>query len=230
MKIGAIVQARMSSTRLPGKVLHEVAGKPMLLYLLDRMRQTVLLDSVVVATSSDKMDDPVALLCERHGITCYRGSLSNVAERFMNVLDAYPIDAFVRLNGDSPLLDQRLVERGSEIMRSNDLDIVTNVFPRTYPKGQSVEILKSSTFRAAYPYFQQGDDREHVTTYFYRNSEKFRIFNFSSEISNDHIQLSVDTHEDMVIFEKVVSSMTRPHWEYTLDEILKLHGRVTTCQ
>jgi spore coat polysaccharide biosynthesis protein SpsF (cytidylyltransferase family) len=173
------------------------------------------------------MDDPIHLFCKKYKIPCYRGSLSNVAERFIGVLDENCFDAFVRVNGDSPLLDQRLVEQGLEIFRNNShFDIVTNVFPRTYPKGQSVEVLKSAAFRAAFPFFQEVEDKEHVTTYFYRNNGNFKIINFSSERNNGHIQLSIDTSQDMNIFERIISSMTRPHWEYTLDNILELYHKV----
>lgn len=231
MKIGAIVQARMTSQRFPGKVLHDIAGKPMLTYLLERLKCCTSLDAIVVATSSDKLDETIYLLCERHDIPCYRGSLTNVAERFMKVLEVNPFDAFVRISGDSPLLDQRLVERGLEMIRnSSNYDVVTNVFPRTYPKGQSVEILRSGTFQAVYPLFREDEDREHVTTYFYKNKEKFKIFNFASETNNGNIQLSVDTPQDMSTVGKIISSMTKPHWEYTLDEILALHHRVTASQ
>ena len=227
MKIGAIIQARMTSQRFPGKVLYEIAGKPVLLYLLERLKYCSSLDSIVVAISSDKMDDPIHLFCQKYKIPCYRGSLGNVAERFISVLDESCFDAFVRVNGDSPLLDQRLVEQGLEIFRNNShFDVVTNVFPRTYPKGQSVEVLKSAVFRAAFPSFQENEDKEHVTTFFYRNNGNFKIINFYSEKNNGHIQLSIDTPQDMNIFERIISSMTRPHWEYNLDDILELYRKV----
>ena len=135
MKIGAIIQARMSSERLPGKVLQQIAGKPMLQYLLERLEHCEVLDGLVVATSVDESDTPITSFCQRYGVSCYRGDLNNVAGRFNDVLDSYGFDAFVRINGDSPLLDQRLVDKAVELFKQHEADLATNALVRSYPKG-----------------------------------------------------------------------------------------------
>ena len=225
-KIGAIVQARMSSQRFPNKVLYEVDGKPMLQYLLERLQHCNCLDALVVATSVDDSDTPIAEHCRQHGVACYRGSLLNVAGRFNQVLDVYQFDAFVRVNGDSPLLDQRLIEKGVGVFIVGDFDIVTNAQERTYPKGQTVEVLRSDTFRYGYELMRAEDEFEHVTPYFYKHPEDFRIHNFALPQNISAIRLSVDTQEDMDTFAAIVSRMEGPHWEYTLDDILEIHGRL----
>ncbi len=154
MSTGIIVQARMGSQRLPGKVLYSVAGKPMLQYLLERLEHCRGVDKVVVATSSDQSDDPVFKFCRQYGATCYRGSLLNVAARFKELLDIYQFDTFVRISGDSPFLDPKLIELGLEIFCRDNFDLVTNVMPRSYPKGQSVEIVRGAALKAAYPLMQ----------------------------------------------------------------------------
>ena len=174
-KLGAIVQARMSSQRLPNKVLHKVAGKPMLQYLLERLEHCNCLDAIVVATSAEDSDTPIAEHCRQNGVPCYRGSLSNVAGRFNEALNIYHFDGFVRVNGDSPLLDQNLIEKAVSIFLAGDLDIVTNGQKRTYPKGQSVEVLRADTFRYAYQLMREEDEFEHVTPYFYKHAEKFLL-------------------------------------------------------
>ncbi len=223
MKIGAIVQARMSSKRFPRKILHEVAGKPLLQYLLGRLEHCDCLDKIVVGTSVDSSDTPIADYCQQNRIACYRGSLSNVASRFIEILEIYQFDVFVRVNGDSPLLDQRLIEKGTGILLNGNFDLVTNIYPRTYPKGQSVEIFPANAYRKAYDCMHEAEDLEHVTKYFYKNSEHFRIYNFALEENLSGIQLSVDTWQDVDRYAKILSRMSRPHWEYTLEGILQIY-------
>jgi len=227
METIAIVQARMSSQRLPGKVLHEVAGRPMLQYLLERLEHCTLLNDIVVATSSEKSDDAIEIFCKNHNVSCHRGSLSDVAGRFRAVLEACPYDAFVRVNGDSPLLDQRLIEKGIGFFLEGNFDLVTNTLVRTYPKGQSVEILSAATFKKVCEKMREPEDLEHVTRYFYRNKDRFKIFNFESEKELGRIQLSVDTKQDMELFENVIGKMKSPHWEYNLKNILDFYNEIS---
>lgn len=223
MKIGAIVQVRMSSKRFPNKVLYRVAGKPMLQYLLERLEHCSSLDAIVVATSVDESDTPVVEYCQQRGVACYRGPLVDVAGRFKQVLDLYQFDGFVRVTGDSPLLDQRLIEKGVGIFRHGDFDLVTNILVPTYPKGQSVEVLRTATYQRAYKRMKEAEDLEHVTRYFYKHSDDYRIHNFARAEELRRIQLSVDSWQDMDIFATIVSKMTRPHWEYTLEDILEIY-------
>lgn len=224
-KIGAIIQARMSSQRFPNKVLHKVAGKPMLQYLLERLEHCSCLDAIVVATSTEKSDTPVVNYCKKRGVACYRGSLFNVAERFKEVLDRYQLNSFVRVTGDSPLLDQHLIEKAINIFLKGDFEIVTNALKRTYPKGQSIEVFRADTFRHGYELMREDEDLEHVTKFFYDHPENFRIHNFTLAQNFNDIQLSVDTQQDMNTFATIVSKMDRPHWEYALEDILQIyHG------
>lgn len=223
MKIGAIVQARMSSARFASKVLYDVGGKPMLQYLLERLEHCRRLDAVVVATSKESSDTPIAEFCKQYGVDCYRGPLGDVAGRFEEVLHEYPFDAFVRVTGDSPLLDQSLVDRGVKIFRDGDYDLVSNVAPATYPAGQSVEVLRADTFRQAYQRMREAEDLEHVTMYFYKHPEDFRIKNFALSDNLNNIRLCVDTKQDMEIFTTIISRMERPHWEYHLEDILRIY-------
>tara|TARA_Y100000294_G_C8550927_1_gene335246 strand:+ start:96 stop:779 length:684 start_codon:yes stop_codon:yes gene_type:complete len=226
MKIGAIIQARMNSQRFPGKVLYEVAGEPMLQYLLQRLNHCYGLSAVIVATSSEESDTPIVKYCMEQDVMFYRGSLNDVASRFKEILEINKFDGFIRISGDSPLLDQRLIERGVDIFLNGDFDMVTNILVRSFPKGQSIEVLKSAVFLDSYNKFNNEDEREHVTRYFYKNSSSFAIYNISSKINYSNIQLSVDTDQDMNIFKKIVSQMNKPHWHYTMDEILHMHKKL----
>lgn len=217
----------MTSERLPGKLLQNINGKPMLQYLLERLSKSQYLSEIVVATSDAPSDNPITKFCLEKGVSCFRGSLTNVAERFYRLLKKYKFDAFVRISGDSPLLDQRLVDLGIEIFLDNNYDIVTNVLKRTYPKGQSVEIVKSDAFLDAYREMKEIEDLEHVTKYFYRNKDNYLIYSFESGEDLGHIQLSVDTQQDMDNFRQVLSLMNKSHWKYGYKDIIKALSKVT---
>jgi spore coat polysaccharide biosynthesis protein SpsF (cytidylyltransferase family) len=219
---GAIVQARTSSSRLPGKVLREVAGKPLLQYLLERLANASLSRPVVVATSSDASDDDLAAFCDAFGVDCHRGPLDDVAQRMLEAAETRGLDAFVRVSGDSPLLDSALVDRAVELLRAGENDLVTNVHPRTFPHGQSVEALRTSAFRRMCSALTEPHDREHVTRYIYRHADEFRIASFTHDPDISALQLAVDTPEDLARFESILSSMTRPHWRYDLDGVVAL--------
>jgi spore coat polysaccharide biosynthesis protein SpsF len=226
MVLGAIVLARMSSSRFPGKVLHPVSGKPMLAYLLERLEVCKCLHDIVLATSADKSDDPVAAFCREYGVKCFRGDLENVAGRVKAAIDEYGFDSFVRVSGDSPMLDQDMIEKAAGIFAGGGFEVVTNVLERTYPKGQSVEILDADTFRRGYDRMMEGGEFEHVTRHFYSNTDLYSIFNFRLEPPRGTVQLSVDTPDDMDAFASIVSLMDRPHWKYGLQEILYLRDKV----
>ena len=227
-RIVAIVQARANSARLPGKVLRQVVGRPIVAYLIERLRHASGLDDVVLATSDEGSDDALAAVATKEGYRCYRGPLDNVAKRLLGAARAAGADAFVRLSGDSPLLDANLVSRAVALYREGDAEIVSNVLVRTYPKGQSVEVIDTETLAQALTQFSDSD-REHVTTYFYRHLDRYRIVGFQSERSLAHMQLSVDEPEDLERFERIVAHMQRPHWTYGLDEVLDLAERVTAA-
>jgi spore coat polysaccharide biosynthesis protein SpsF len=221
-KITAIIQARMSSKRFPGKTLHRVDGKPMLQYLLERLARCENLSHWVVATSMDSTDEPIVTFCNENMTPCIRGALENVAQRYLETVERYNLPAFVRVNGDSPLLDPALIDKAVQLFSSGDYDVVTNVMERTYPRGQSVEVVRSEAFRKAYAMAKGDDQFEHVTQAFYTNPSFFKILNFRAERSYKDIHFSVDTPEDMARFEQIVNRMDRPHWFYGLDELVPL--------
>ncbi len=222
MNIGVIIQARMGSSRRPGKVLHPIAGQPMLQLLLQRLERCSGLRDVVVATSDTPSDDPVEEFCQQTGVTCRRGSLHNVASRFNDILTEFSWNYFVRLCGDSPLLDQEIVRQAIYIARP-PVDLVTNVKPRTFPRGQSVEVIRTAVFQDAFPEMSLADDLEHVTPYLYRNTEALHVQSFTAKRDYSHIHLAVDTPRHMEIVEGMVSSMKKPHWHYGWEELISLY-------
>lgn len=230
MKVASIIQARMGSQRFPGKVLKEIKGKPLLLYLVESMQRCSSVDEIVIATSDDRSDSPIVDFCVEKKISYFTGSLKNVAKRFQDLLAIFHVDAFVRISGDSPLIDHRLVTQAVDIFCKSSCDIVTNVQKRTFPKGQSVEVIRRNLYCTHYPFFVGEYDQEHVTPYFYRNKEKFNIFNLESGNDWGLVQLSIDTPEDFLVIENMIEIMDKPHWKYELQDLMSLRGRALQAE
>lgn len=219
MKVAAIIQARMSSRRFPGKVLHPVCGRALLESLVSRLSKACELDAIGLATSLSADDDPLAAFAAARGLACYRGPLDDVAARFIGAAESFAVPAFVRVNGDSPFLDPALVDRGVALFRSGSWDLATNVFPRSFPKGQSVEVISLEALRRVMAASNDVQDREHVTMAFYRDAAHFRIANFSSARPWPDLQLSVDTPEDLARLERMLEG-TSDSRDIDLDGLL----------
>ena len=221
--IGVVVQARMSSARLPGKVLLPLAGRPALGYLLERLALAAEPGLVVVATSDEPDDDPVAELAAARGVAVHRGPLADVAGRMAAAAERFGLDALVRVSGDSPLLDPALVDRAVALFRAGEADLVTNVWPRSFPVGQSVEVVSSAALRRVLAESADADDREHVTRHIYGNADRFRIVNFAREAGDaSDVRLTLDTEDDLRRLEAIVAAMDRPHAGYGVDELIDL--------
>jgi spore coat polysaccharide biosynthesis protein SpsF (cytidylyltransferase family) len=193
----AITQARMSSKRLPGKVLRSVAGMPVLGWVHRRLSLATQVSRVVVATSDHASDDPVEEYCRKQGIAFYRGPLDDVAQRFQDCIDVEGAPAFIRVTGDSPLIDPVVIDNVVALFKSSGCELATNVQVRSFPKGQSVEVMQSGSFNRGRARFRDAADREHVTRYFYEHANEMNIRNLSSDEAMGDLQLSIDTAEDL---------------------------------
>lgn len=221
-RIVVVVQARMSSERLPGKVMTDLMGSPMLGHLLDRLGQCDGIDELIVATSDSPGDDRIASYAAARGIACYRGDLNDVAARMIGAADYMQADALVRVSGDSPLLDPDLVTAAIEVFRSRSVDLVTNVQQRTFPKGQSVEVVSLSALRSAWSIGMTTEEREHVTKCFYERPDAWSIFNLIHEPACGDIQLSVDTSEDLKSVKLLLGRLGKPYYRHRLADILRM--------
>ena len=222
MMIRLLVQARLNSSRLPRKVLLEVYKKPLIKYLVSRLNG-ITHDKICIATSDQPVDDEIDGFCKENNISCFRGSLEDVAKRMLDAAKHYSADAFVRINGDSPLMDPKVIEEGIEIYQNSDYDLVTNTFPRSFPVGQSVEVIRTSTFEKAYQNMSTINHFEHVTKYYYEHPDDFRIQNFTNNRDLSKYRLVVDTPEDLIRIEKIIGSMTKPHTHYNFEELIELY-------
>ncbi len=229
MMIGAIIQARMSSARLPGKVLMKAAGRTVLQYVVERLKHCATLDGLVVATSTDDRDTAIVHHCEELGVAVSRGSLEDVARRLLDAAERFGFEAFVRVCGDSPLLDANLVRRVVERHRACEYDIVTNVMPRTYPHGQSVEVVRTELLRVTWPKMNTPEHLEHVTSFFYHHRSDFSIVNLCAPRDMSDLRLVVDTEEDWERFTRIVDRFVEPHWQYGLADVLKISESLGVC-
>lgn len=227
LRIVCIIQSRMSSQRLPGKALREVLGQPLLGYLIERMRRCTAIDDIILATSIEPSDDQLASFAESIYVACYRGPLNDVASRMLGAAESFKADALVRISGDSPMMDSDLVDRLVTIFRANpELDLVTNVQQRTFPKGQSVEILSTATLRRLIYKGLSPYEQEHVTTALYRQPDSFNIVNVTNDQSQGEIQLSVDTEYDLDRFQVLLEALGKPYWQHSIESVTSVASRL----
>lgn len=187
--------ARNNSTRLPGKVLFEIGKTSILGIVVEKLKRIKKL-KVIIATSVEATDDPIDEWCKRNGVDIFRGSLDNVAERISGCLQNNPNDAFFRINADSPFLQPGLLTRAIEVLEQDtQTDIVTNVLERSYPYGIAVELIKSQVFIDHAANFNDAQ-KEHITSYFYKNHEKFKIKNLRLEENLSSYKFVLDSPED----------------------------------
>jgi spore coat polysaccharide biosynthesis protein SpsF len=199
MKSVAIIQARMSSERLPGKVLKPLSGKPVLAHVIGRLRRAQLLDAVMVATSDGADDDPVAALAKAENCPVYRGSLNDVLARFAGAAEAANADVVVRVTADCPLISPEVVDAMLGLYRrSNDTKpcVVTNARVRTFPRGLDAEVFARAALDKANRDAQAPHQREHVTPYLYEHPELFAILDYTQPRNAAQARWTLDTAED----------------------------------
>lgn len=219
-----IIQARYSSARLPGKVLRPLAGRPMLARLLDRLEIAKRVDDIIVATSTATEDDSIARFCADSGVQCFRGPLDDVAERLAQAAEGAEAEAFVRINGDSPLMSPAIVDAVIELYETQDVDLATNVQTRSFPKGQSAEVIRVEALRRAQKMMQAGE-AEHVTPAFYRCASDFRIINLESGHDWGAIPMSVDAPDDFALTDKMFREMGSSTAVLVVEDLIALRER-----
>ena len=206
-----VVQARTGSTRLPGKVLQELGGRPLLRFMLDRLSD-LHVDELVIATSTLDRDDAVAEIGSGAGRPVVRGSEVDVLDRFASALATFPADHVVRLTADCPLADPVLVEGVIARHLDRGADYTSNVFPRTFPRGLDCEVMTASALRTAHAEATDPVEREHVTPFLYRRPERFALANMRNDVALGREGWTVDTADDLAFVRSIVDRMdATPH-------------------
>ncbi|HEY8617244.1 glycosyltransferase family protein [Phenylobacterium sp.] len=219
----AILQARMSSQRLPGKVMKPLAGKPMVERQIERLRRCETLDRLVVATSTEPSDDPLAGRLERVGVEVFRGALDDVLGRFVGCLDALGVDGdVVRLTADCPLADPGVIDAGVRRRAELGVDYLSNGRVRTYPRGLDMEVFTAEALRAAGREATSAYDREHVTPYLYAAGSRFSQGALTQDRDESELRWTVDTPDDYAFVAKVYDALYPANPAFTSDDIRAL--------
>ena len=223
MKRAAIVQARTGSTRLPGKVLMKLAGKPVLYRVIERLRCCRELDEIVVATSDRENDEAIAALCRELEIFCFRGSENDVLDRFFRTARTVGAEIIVRITADCPLLDPRLLDRMMLEFQSRKppVDYLSNTLKRTFPRGLDAEIFTARALEKAWREASHPAEREHVTPYIYHHPESFRRAGFTNPEDLSAQRWTLDTAEDFQLLSAIYKALYRPGPPFTTREVLE---------
>lgn len=222
MKTIIIVQSRMTSTRLPGKVLLPLAGEPMLMRLMERLRRVQRADGIVIATTTNVTDDPIAALCAQQGVPCHRGSELDVLSRYADAARLHAADVVVRITSDCPLIDPALIDQLIAVYEEGDSDYVSNMLPPTWPYGMAVEVFSATALAQAHAEATQDAEREHVTPFIYWHPQRYRLRNVASPVALSHHRWTVDTPEDYELVRRLFDHLlpTNPH--FTQADVLAL--------
>ena len=217
----AIIQARMGSSRLPGKSMAEIEGRPMLWHVVQRVKRASMVDRVVVATSANPSDDAIADMCKHDGIPCYRGSENDVLDRFYGAARAEKAAWVVRITADCPLIDPEVIDRVVRRFQRGDLDYASNAMVRSYPDGLDTEVFSFSALERAWHEATKTSEREHVTPYL--RSEKFRTANVESDSTSlyQHYRWTVDELQDLEFIRAVYRAM-RDKGAFGMKDVLEL--------
>lgn len=216
----------MSSTRLPGKVLRPLAGRPMMARQLDRLKRSRRIDRLVVATSTEPIDDAIADFCTREAILCHRGPLTDVLARFAGAAEAFgPADHIVRLTADCPLTDWEIIDACINLHLETGSDYTSNGVERTFPDGLDVEVMTAAALKRNQAQAAAGPEREHVTMYIYRNPSQFRLTHLKQSFDLSALRWTVDNPADFAFAEAVYADLLTHKPDFLQADILALLHR-----
>lgn len=226
MTVLAILQARVTSTRLPNKVLAPILGQPMLARQIERLRRATTLDKLVVATSDAASDDPLAALCAAIRVPCHRGSLNDVLARFQGACAAFgPADHIVRLTGDCPLADPAVIDAVVRHHLASGADYTANAIQPTWPDGLDVEVMRAAVLQRAFDEARLPSEREHVTPYIHKHPEWFRIEHVKGDRDLSTLRWTVDEPADLVFVTEVYAALYPKNPAFDTAAILALIGQ-----
>ena len=217
-KVTAIIQARMTSTRLPGKVLMEVMGRPLLSYQIERLSFSKRIDDIIMATTTNREDDPVAKLAQKEGIKVYRGTEEDVLDRYYQASKKYNAEHILRLTGDCPVIDPDICDRIIKVYFSSGADYVHT--GGSFAEGLDCGIINFKTLSAAWHKARLKSEREHVTLYLRNHPEKFFIITTENETDDSNYRITVDEQKDFFVVKTILENLYEGTKNYfTIKEI-----------
>jgi spore coat polysaccharide biosynthesis protein SpsF len=216
----AIIQARMSSIRLPGKVLKPILGQPVLALQVARTLRSQKIDKLIIATSIEGSDDPIEALCSQIGIDCYRGNLNDVLHRFHCAATQYQASHIVRLTGDCPLVDPILLDEIISLHLQGNFDYTSNIYPRSFPDGLDVEVMTMKTLAYIEKKAITPADREHVTLYLDNHKSDFNIGNIAQKDDQSKLRWTLDNQADFDFIAKIYHALYQKNTQFSRQDIL----------
>ena len=221
--IGCIIQARMGSSRLPGKALMKSdSGKPLLYYVINQLRYCSKVKNLVIATTTNQEDDEIEKFANDNSVNIFRGKEKDVLDRYFQCAKKYSFSTIVRITADCPLIDPQIVDKVIEQFFSENYDFATNTLTRTFPIGTDVEVFSFSALNKAWENAQLPSEREHVTPYFH-NKENFKIINVENDKNISNLRLTVDRIEDFELIKQILNNISiNP---IHLEDVLELFSR-----
>lgn len=227
MKVAAIIQARMGSSRLPGKILKEVLGKPLLAFQMERVQRVARLDDIVVATTDCLRDDAVVSFCKANKLSYFRGSEEDVLKRYYDAALHLKADVVVRMTSDCPLIDPSLINKviQTHFLHHHRLQYTSNIIVRTLPRGMDTEVFTFDALKEAYENAENKKDREHVTRYILHHPSIFKLFNVPNEKDYSDHRWTVDTEEDFHFIKKILGTLYPHKPKFTMKDIINLLGK-----
>ncbi len=224
MKTLITIEARMRSTRLPGKVLMPVLGRPLLALMIERLQRVWQADEIVVATTTNVADDPIVNLARQLGVGWFRGSEEDVLDRVLKAAQLAKADVLVELTGDCPLIDPAVVDQIIATFYSNQVDYCSNTLQRTYPRGMDTQVFPVSVLAEVATLTQDPADHEHVSLYIYEHPERYRLLNVASglQAAIARLRLTVDTAEDFQLVRHIYEILYPSKPDFGLVDIIKL--------
>jgi len=221
-KVVCIVQARYTSTRLPGKVFLNLAGKPVIEQIFNQLSYSKRINQSVLATSELSSDDKLEVWAKSKNIEYYRGSLDDVLDRFYFTAKSFNADIVVRITGDCPLIDPEVVDDVISLFLKDNYDYTSNINPPTFPDGLDTEVFKFSVLEETWKNAKLKSEREHVTPYVRKHNEKFKIGNFENKINLSHYRWTLDNEEDHELISRIYEKLYKENNYIKMEEVLEL--------
>lgn len=219
----AIIQVRMGSTRLPGKSLAEIEGKPMLWHVVERTKQAKKVDKVVIATTVLSEDDAIANLAKEMDVDCFRGDVNDVLDRYYQTAKKFSADVIVRVTGDCPVVDPKLIDKTIGVFLEGGYDHVSTSYPKaTFPDGLDVAVFNFSSLEKAWKEAKLISEREHVTPYIWKNPALFKLASVEHETDLSHLRWTVDEQKDLTFIREIYKKLYKPGKIFFMEDVLTL--------
>jgi spore coat polysaccharide biosynthesis protein SpsF len=220
--IGAIIQARTGSRRLPAKVLADIVGKPLLAHLINRVKAAKLVESIVIATTTNEEDRVICKMAEENAVACFAGSEEDVLDRYYQAATKFNTDPIVRITADCPLIDPYIIDVVVQRYLKGDCDYAANTIKHTYPDGLDVEVFGYKALMKAWKEARWASEREHVTVYIKNNADKFRLANVQNSADLSHFRWTVDEAKDLKFAREVYKRLYREGQVFYMEDIVEL--------